>query len=245
MTPAPLQLGQAPSELALNSAGFTPLALAKALRIGSSRSVYVAPGCCVASRVPRPGRSTPHPRRRGYRPVHERALAGAGDAGDDDEHPERDVDIDLAEVMCRRAADLQRAVGLAHRLFEGRPVVEVAAGEGAAGPQPRDGALEADRAARLTGAGAEVHDVVGDRYRLWLVLDDEHRVALVPQPQQQLVHPLDVVGVQARGRLVEDVGDVGERGAEVADHLDALGLAARQRARRSVEREVAQPDLHE
>src|SRR5580698_8125861 len=42
MTPAPLQLGHAPSELALNSAGFTPLALANALRIGSSRSVYVA-----------------------------------------------------------------------------------------------------------------------------------------------------------------------------------------------------------
>src|ERR1700753_4457524 len=42
MTPAPLQFGQAPSELALNRAGFTPLALANALRIGSSRPVYVA-----------------------------------------------------------------------------------------------------------------------------------------------------------------------------------------------------------
>src|SRR5215207_7453980 len=42
MTPAPLQLGQAPSELALKSAGFTPLALANALRIGSSSPVYVA-----------------------------------------------------------------------------------------------------------------------------------------------------------------------------------------------------------
>src|SRR5688572_5287196 len=42
MTPAPLQAGQAPSELALNSAGFTPLALANALRIGSSRPLYVA-----------------------------------------------------------------------------------------------------------------------------------------------------------------------------------------------------------
>jgi hypothetical protein len=39
MTPAPLQLGQAPSELALKSAGFTPLALANALRMGSSRPV--------------------------------------------------------------------------------------------------------------------------------------------------------------------------------------------------------------
>src|ERR1700754_2450591 len=42
MTPAPLQLGQAPSELALNRAGLTPLALANAVRIGSSRPVYVA-----------------------------------------------------------------------------------------------------------------------------------------------------------------------------------------------------------
>src|SRR5919108_5931836 len=42
MTPAPLHAGQAPSELALNSAGLTPLAFANALRIGSSRPVYVA-----------------------------------------------------------------------------------------------------------------------------------------------------------------------------------------------------------
>src|SRR6478735_2545982 len=42
MTPAPLQPGQAPSELELNKAGFTPLAFANALRIGSSRPVYVA-----------------------------------------------------------------------------------------------------------------------------------------------------------------------------------------------------------
>src|SRR5688500_5156203 len=42
MTPAPLQVGQAPSELALNRAGLTPLAFANALRIGSSRPVYVA-----------------------------------------------------------------------------------------------------------------------------------------------------------------------------------------------------------
>src|SRR4051795_3573581 len=42
MTPAPLQVGQAPSELALKSAGFTPLAFANAVRIGSRSPVYVA-----------------------------------------------------------------------------------------------------------------------------------------------------------------------------------------------------------
>ena len=90
-----------------------------------------------------------------------------------------------------------------------------------------------DLAAGRAGAGAEVDDVVGDRDRLRLVLHDEHRVALVAQLQQQVVHPLDVVRVQPDRRLVEDVGDVGERRAEVADHLGALRLAAGQRARRA------------
>src|SRR5207248_1076241 len=109
-------------------------------------------------------------------------------------------------------------------LFRSGPVVEMAAGEGAAGPEPLDGPLEADGAARRTGAGAEVNDMVGDRDRLRLMLHDEHRIALVPQPQQQVVHPLDVMGVQAGGGLVEDIGNVRERRAEVPEHLDALRL---------------------
>ena len=63
--------------------------------------------------------------------------------------------------------------------------------------------------------------------------------------RSRLVHPLDVVRVQADGGLVEDVGDVGQRGPDVADHLGALRLAAGQRARGAVEREVAQADLDE
>src|SRR5688572_5250846 len=67
ITPAPLQVGQAPSELALNSAGFTPLAFANALRIGSSRSVYVAgllrrePRIAVWSTVTTPSRPDTEP----------------------------------------------------------------------------------------------------------------------------------------------------------------------------------------
>src|SRR6202162_3942822 len=108
----------------------------------------------------------------------------------------------------------------------------MATGERAAGPQPLDSALETDVPARRTGARAEVNDVVGDRDRVRLVFHDEHRVALVPQQEQQVVHPLNVVGVQAGGGLVEDVRDVGERGAEVADSLYALRFSTRERARR-------------
>ena len=99
-------------------------------------------------------------------------------------------------------------------------------GERVAGPQRLDGPLEHHLAALSAGARAEVDDMVGDRDRLRLVLHDEHRVALVAELQQQVVHPLDVVRVQPDRRLVEDVGDVRERRSEVADHLGALRLAA-------------------
>ena len=49
-------------------------------------------------------------------------------------------------------------------------------------------------------------------------------------------------GVQADGRFVEHVGDVGERRAEVAEHLGGLRLAVLWRARRPVEAEVTEPD---
>src|ERR671919_1947733 len=67
MTPAPLQLGQAPSELALNSDGLTPLAFANALRIGSRSLVYVAgllrrePRIAPWSTVTTPSRSDTEP----------------------------------------------------------------------------------------------------------------------------------------------------------------------------------------
>jgi hypothetical protein len=200
MTPAPLQVGQAPSEFELNSAGLHAVGLRERLadRVEQSR---------VRRRVA-PSRTADrtlvdhhHAVAAGDRAVDQRALAGAGDAGDHAEHPERDVDVHVLQVVLRRAAYLQPAGGRTHRLLEGRPVVEMPAGHGVAGSQPLQGAREADGAAFRAGAGAQVDGVVGDCDGLGLVLHDEHRVALVPQLQEQFVHPLDVVGVQAGGEL--------------------------------------------
>ena len=175
----------------------------------------------------------------------ERALARSGDAGHHAQHAERDVNAHVLQVVLGRVADLQLAGRRAGLRLERGPVTQVASGERVAGPQALDRALEAHSATVGARAGAEIDHVIGDLDHVRLVLDHEHGVALVAQPQQQLVHPRDVMGVKARGGLVEDVRDVGERGPEVSDHLGALGLAARQRARRPVEREVAEADLHE
>ena len=245
MTPAPLQFG------------------AGALGVGAEQRRLHAVGLRerLADRVEQPGvgRRVAPPRAAdrglvdrhhavppGHRAVDQRALARARHAGDHHQHAERDVDVDVLQVVgARRRAPPAPPTASAPTSFSEarssrcRPVSVSLARSPSTVPSnttsPPAGA----------GAGAEVDDVVGDRDRLRLVLDDEHGVALVAQLQQQVVHPLDVVRVQADRRLVEDVGDVGERRAEVADHLGALRLAARQRARRPVEREVAEPDLHE
>ena len=108
ITPAPLQVEQAPSELELNSAGLTPFALANALRIGSSSPVYVA-GLLRRDPLIAPWSITTTPSRPATEPCDQRALAGAGDTGQHAQHAERDVDVDVLQVVRRGAADLQRA----------------------------------------------------------------------------------------------------------------------------------------
>src|ERR687891_326818 len=205
MTPAPLQLGQAPSEFALNSAGFTPLAFANALRIGSSSPVSVAGLLRLEPRIA-PWSTDTTPSRPDTEPWISELL------------PEPATPVTTTSTpsgmsrstSCRLWVPAPRTSSTPEGV---RTVSLRAAGDGVAAPQLVDGALENNLAAVGAGAGAEIDDVVGDRDRLRLVLHDEHRVALVAQLQQQVVHPLDVVWVQTDGGLVEDVGDVGQRGA--------------------------------
>ena len=124
-------------------------------------------------------------------------------------------------------------------------MIQMAAGEGVRFPKAGNISGVLHLAACSPGAGAEIDDVVGDLDDLRLVLDHQNGVPLVAQPAQQPIRTGDVVRVQSGRRLVEDIGDVRERGAEVADHLRALRLPARQRSRRPVEREVAEADVDE
>ena len=109
MTPAPLQVGQAPSELALNSAGFTPLAFANALRIGSSSPVYVAG---LLRREPRIARLVDrhHARRRpGIEPWISELLPEPATPVTTTSTPSGMSTSTSCRLWVRRAADLQRA----------------------------------------------------------------------------------------------------------------------------------------
>ncbi len=87
--------------------------------------------------------------------------------------------------------------------------------------------------------------MVGDTDHLRVMLDHEDGVALVAQALEERVDLRNVVGMQADRRLVEHVGHVRQRRADVAHHLGPLRLAAGKRPGRSVEAEVAQTDVHE
>jgi hypothetical protein len=120
------------------------------------------------------------------------------------------------------------------------------AGEGGVGALDlRRRALREDGAAMHAGPGPEVDDAVGAPHEFVVMLDHEERVALGAQGLERGDEPVVVAGVQADGRLVEDVEHAGEIGAELRRQPDALGLAAGEGLGRPVEGQVTEADVVE
>ena len=166
--------------------------------------------------------------------------------GDAAEHPEREADVDVLEVVLAGAADHQLAAA-ASRAAPGRGISRLPLRYwpvSDAGPSRdlRRRALRDDLAAVLAGARAEVDDVVGGADRALVVLDHDHGVAEVAQPLEG-VDQLGVVALVEPDRgLVEDVEDAHQRRADLGGEPDPLRLAAGERRRRPLERQVADPD---
>src|SRR5207247_5746922 len=111
--------------------------------------------------------------------VHERALPRSRHAGDRDEEPERDPDVDVLEVVLARAAHDE---GLRSRLAPPRRQRDAtAAGKVCAGDRARlpddvlHGPLGDHLAAFLAGAGPDVDPTVRRADRLLVVFVDYDR----------------------------------------------------------------------
>ena len=105
------------------------------------------------------------------------------------------------------------------------------------------GARVHDLATELTRARSDVDDPVGRANGVFVVLDDDERVAEVLELDQRLDEPPVVALVQADARLVEHVEHAGEARADLGREADALRFATAQRRGRASEVEVAEPDL--
>ncbi len=100
-------------------------------------------------------------------------------------------------------------------------------------------ALRDDVTAARAGAGPEVDDVLGAADGVLVVLDHHQRVAFGLELGQRVEQDAIVARVQADGGLVEDVAHAAQVGAELRGEPDALRLAAGQRRRGAVQREIA------
>ena len=90
------------------------------------------------------------------------------------------------------------------------------------------GPFRDDLSARVARLGAEVDDPVGGLDDVEVVFDDDDRVAEIDKALQHFEQLGDVVEVQARRRLVEDVeGAPGVGPPQFSGEFDTLGLAAR------------------
>ena len=145
-------------------------------------------------------------------------------------------------LLSRACLILSSPLAFAHLVLDRLVLFHVVAGQRAGGQEPREIALVDHFAALAAGQGTHVHHVVGDGDHVRLVLDDQHRVALVAQLLHQPGHPPHIVRMQPHRGLVEYIGDVGQRRAEMAHHLDPLALPARQARALAVKAEIAQPD---
>ena len=184
--------------------------------------------------------------------MHQRRFARAGNAGDHHHHAQRDLDVDVLQVVRARAEKAHHAaLGSTGRRARGAETLQLAAqvagGERAVavGHQRGQRAFEDDVAAVFAGAGAEVHDVVGGAHHVGIVLHHHDGVAEVAQLLQDADEPPGIAAVQPDGRLVEHVAGAHQPRAQAGGQLDALRFAARERGRKAVEREVFEPHIVE
>src|SRR5690606_38839356 len=179
--------------------------------------------------------------------VDERALPRSADTGHAGEGAERDVYVEVLEVVLPRAAhdQLLPVAGAALRgNLDALVAAEVGRGERALTPEHLlERALRDDLAAVAPGARAEVDDVVGGSDRVLVVLDDDHRVAQVAELLERAEQSLVVALVQSDRRLVQDVEHADQAAADLGGEPDALRFPARQRLRATAERQVVEPDV--
>ena len=182
--------------------------------------------------------------------VHERALAGAGNARHADEDAERDFDVDVFEVIVPRAADDEPPVAVAlaasGRHFDPPAAAKKSPGDAfLVGSNVRKRAFGDDVAAADAGSGTEVDDMIGRPHRVLVVLNDDHRVAQVAKLSERFQQLVVIARMQADGRLIENVEHADKSATDLPCQADALHLAAGERRRGAVEREVLQPDVFE
>ena len=182
--------------------------------------------------------------------VHERGLAGSAHARDRTVSRPSGISTSMFFRLCSVAPKTRSFCTPGRRRAGGTGIASssrryFAVSERGSSSKPGHRARVDHAAALLAGAKTEVDDLVGHANHVGVVLDDQHGVALVAQLLEDRDEPLVVARMQADRRLVEHIQRVHERRAERRREIDPLRLAARERRRQPIEREVVEADVGE
>ncbi len=179
--------------------------------------------------------------------LQERALARSRNSGDAAEDAERNLHIDILEVVLASSADEKRLpVRLAALCGHGDPPLpgeELARHRVWIRPDLFGRADGDHPAAMLAGARPDIDHPIGALDRLLVVLHHDDRVAQVAQLHEGVDQPAIIPLMEADGGLIQNVEDAHQPGADLSGEPDALRLAAGQRRRRTVEGEVADANV--
>ena len=178
--------------------------------------------------------------------VDQGGFSAARNSGNDGEQAERDIGIDLFEIVLAGSADGQPfAVALAARRGHGNALraAEVAAGERCRGAFDFGRSAAGHQfSAEAAGAGTEIDDVIGALDGFGVVLHHEHGIAHVAQVGEGFEQAIVVAGMQADGRLVEHVEHAAQFGTDLGGQTDALRLAAGEGGGGAVDAEIVEAD---
>src|SRR5699024_7937820 len=172
----------------------------------------------------------------------------SGYSGDSDEAPERELRGDVLQVVLPRRAhrDPPVGIGLAPRggYGDGAAAGEVVAGEGVLGRQQFLIRTRVhDVPAVLARARADVDDPVRRSDRLFVVFDDDERIAEITQAGEGVDEAPVITLVEPDARFVEHVEHSDESGTNLRGETDPLCLPARERACGAGEGEVVEADV--
>ena len=90
----------------------------------------------------------------------------------------------------------------------------------------------------LSSPGPDVHQVIRLADRVFVVLDNQHRVSQVPQSPQRAEQPAVVALMEPDARFVQDVQHADKAGSDLGREPDSLSLTSRQRHGRPINGQI-------
>ena len=182
-------------------------------------------------------------------------LPRTGDTRDAGERPQRQTQIDVAQVVLPRAQEFDPTaaggiVGSAgfhaprfgnRDLFAARKILSRERGR-----RPRDffrRSRGGNRPAEPPGPRTEVEESVSGREDFAVMLDENDSISQIPQSPKHFQQPIVVAGMQADRRLIEDVQDARQSAADLPGKPDSLCLTARKGRQRAGQSQIVESDV--